>query len=157
MAPRRPSAPPPEQLRSRPADSDLTDPRTVTAFSTVQRLVRLYLGVSILTLAVIVALRNHASEVNSAVWTRGVIVVATALLLVGFARRAARGSRGAYRRLRIVSILTPVAIAVIIAVPGTFPLWMKIDQGICGAVMIAVAVIANGPHLRAVFSSTSAG
>ncbi len=137
-------------------EDDLDHPQTRKAFRVIRALVGGYLVLGVVTLGVIVALRNDAAQVNSAVWTRATIVVVTAVLLIMFIGRAARGSRGAYRRLRIVSIITPVAIAVIIAVPGTFPLWMKIEQGICGLVMIAVAVIANGSHLRGVFAARRA-
>jgi hypothetical protein len=132
---------------------DLTHPRTARAFRTIRRLVLAYLGVSVVALAAIVLMRHHAAEVNSAVWTRGVIVVATAALLLLFATRAAQGSRGAYRRLRIISIVTVLAIAAIIASPGTFPVWLKVEQGVCGLIMAGVAVVANGPRLRALFAA----
>lgn len=132
---------------------NLDHPRTLNAFRNIKRLVAGYLAIGVLALVAIVLLRNNAAEVNSAVWTRSVIVVITAVLLLTFTVRAARGSRGAYRRLRIVSIITPVAIAVIIAVPGAFPLWMKIEQGLCGLVMIGVAAIVNGRHLRSLLAA----
>ena len=132
----------------------LDHPRTRNAFRNVKRLVAGYLGLGVLALVATVLLRHDSAEVNSAVWTRGIIVIATALLLLSFTIRASRGSRGAYRRLRIVSIVTPMAIAVIIALPGTFPLWMKIEQGVCGVVMIFLAVIVNGKHLRASFAAS---
>ena len=30
-----------------------------------------------------------------------------------------------------------IAIAVIIALPGTFPLWMKLEQAVCGLLLIS--------------------
>jgi hypothetical protein len=42
-----------------------------------------------------------------------------------------------------------VAIVVIIAIPGSFPLWMKIEQGACGLVLLGVVAIVNGKQLRA--------
>jgi hypothetical protein len=128
---------------------DLTHPRTAGAVRTIRRLVLAYLAVSVAALVAIVLMRDDAAEVNSAVWTRGIIVVVTAALMLLFATRAAQGSGGAYRRLRIISIITVVAIAAIIAAPGTFPVWMKIEQGLCGLIMAGVAVLANGPRLRA--------
>ena len=71
-----------------------------------------------LTLVAIVLLRNHATVVNSAVWTHGTIVAASALLLFTFTVRAAGGSRRAYLRLWIASAVMMVAIAVIIASPA---------------------------------------
>jgi hypothetical protein len=64
-----------------------THPRTRTAFRSTELLVGGYTGISVLALA-IVLLRNHATVVNSAVWTHGTIVAASALLLFAFAVRA---------------------------------------------------------------------
>ena len=130
-----------------------TRPRTHKAFHSTKLLVGSYAGISVLTLVAIALLRNHAAVVNSAVWTHGISVAASALLLFTFTVRAAGGSRRAYLRLRIASAVMVVAIAVIIALPGTFPLWMKIEQGVCGLVLIAVVVIVNGGHLRSLFAA----
>ena len=46
-----------------------------------------------------------------------------------------------------------VAIAVIIVLPGTFPLWMKIEQGACGLLLAGVVVIVNGGHMRSLFAA----
>lgn len=121
---------------------------------TVRRLISVYLLIGVGALGAVVVLRHHKAEVNSAVWTRSVIVVVTALLLLTFATRAAQGSRGAYRRLRIISIITAVALGVIAALPGsTFPLWMRIEQGVACVVMLAAAVLANGRPTRALFAA----
>jgi FtsH-binding integral membrane protein len=130
----------------------LDRPRSQPALRTVTLLVGCYLGISVLALAAIVVLRNNAAAVNSAVWIRGIVVVASAFLMITFAARAARGSSRAYLRLRIVSAVMVLAIAVIIALPGTFPLWMKIEQGICGLLLIGVVVIVNGKQLRSSFA-----
>ena len=45
------------------------------------------------------------------------------------------------------------AIAVIIALPGSFPLWMKAEQGVAGLFMIGVAVLVNGSQLRSLFAA----
>jgi hypothetical protein len=112
-----------------------------------------YLGISVLTLVAIAVLRDDAAAVNAAVWIRGTIVVASASLTFAFAVRAARGSRRAYLRLRIVSAVMLVAIAVIIVLPGTFPLWMKIEQGACGLLLTGVVVVVNGRRIRSLFAS----
>jgi hypothetical protein len=134
------------------AQEHLDHPRTLAAFRDVKRLVGCYLGVSVLTFVAIVLLRGHTAEVNSAVWTRGTIVVASSLLTFAFVVRAAQGSRRAFLRLRIVSAIMVAAIAAIIAVPGTFPLWMKIEQGVCGLLLVGVVVLVNGKHLRSLFT-----
>lgn len=122
-------------------------------FRRIKLLIGCYLGISVITLAVIVLLRNHAADVNSVVWTRGVIVVASALLTLSFATHAARGARRSFLRLRIISIVMPLAIVVIIVLPGTFPLWMKLEQAVCGVLLVTVAVLVNGGHLRSQFSA----
>jgi hypothetical protein len=46
-----------------------------------------------------------------------------------------------------------VAIAVILAIPSDFPLWFKIEQGVCGLLLLGVVAITNGRQLRSVFAS----
>ncbi|MFH8629359.1 hypothetical protein ACH4CC_05750 [Streptomyces lydicus] len=133
-------------------EENLHQPRSRTAFRATKLLVGCYLGISVVTLVAIVLLRGNAALVTDAVWVRVVIVVASALLMFVSAVRTARGSRRAYRRLRILSGVMLVAIAVILAVPGAFPLWLKIEQGVCGLVLLGVAALVNGKHLRAVFA-----
>jgi hypothetical protein len=133
------------------APSQTKRPGAVKALQAIKELAAGYLALSVLTLATIVARRHDAHAVNSAVWTHGIIVTASAFLTLVFVIRAARGSRRAYLRLRIVSIVMPLAILGIIALPGTFPLWMKIEQAVCGVMLVAIAVLANNPRLRSAF------
>jgi uncharacterized membrane protein len=132
---------------------DLTHAHAENPFLAIRRLLLAYLGVSAAALVAIVLMRDDAAEVNSAVWTRGIIVLVAAALMLLFATRAMQGSRAAYRRLRIISIVTVAAIAAIIASPGPFPVWLKIEQGVCGLLMAGIAVLANGSHLRALFAT----
>ena len=110
-----------------------------------------YLAVSITALTVATLMRNHHAEVNSAVWTRGTIAVVSALLTAMFAARTARGGRRAYLRLRIVSAITVAGFALVLALPG-FPVWMKVEQGVCGLLLLGVVAIVNGRELRAAFT-----
>jgi hypothetical protein len=100
-------------------------------FRVIKGLLLGYLGIGIAALVAVILLRNHPAEVNGPAWVRSIIVVATALILLSAATLAARGSRGAFLRLRIISIVTTVAIVVIVALPGTFPVWLKIEQSVC--------------------------
>lgn len=105
---------------------------------TAELLTGAYLVLSLGTLAATVLLRDHPSLVNDAAWVRGVIVAASSALTFTFAVRAARGSRRAHLRLRLVAGIMLVAIVVIIALPGTFPLWMKLEQGVCGLLLLGL-------------------
>jgi hypothetical protein len=122
-------------------------------FSRVKALVGTYLGVSAATIVAVVLLRNDAAMVNAAVWIRSTIVLASALLTLSFVIRAARGSRRAFLRLRIVSAVMVIAIATIIALPGTFPTWLKIEQGVCGLLLLGVVALVNGKALRSAFAA----
>ena len=135
------------------AEEHLNHPRSRTAFRSVKLLVGSYLGISVLTLVAIVLLRNNTALVTPAVWIRGTIVVASALLTASFAAQMARGSSGGYLRLRLVSAIMLVAIVVIIVLPDPFPLWMKIEQGVCGLLLLGVVVVVNGKHLRSAFAT----
>jgi len=131
----------------------LNHPRSQTAMRSVKLLIGGYLGLSLLTFIGIVLLRDNPAIVTDAVWVRGTIVAASALLTAWFTAQMARGSSRGYLRLRIVSGIMLIAIVVIIALPGTFPLWMKIEQGVCGLLLLGVVIIINGKQLRSTFAS----
>jgi hypothetical protein len=118
----------------------------------VRLLVGAYLGLSVLTLVAIVLLRDNTAMVTTPVWVRGSIVLASALLTSVFTAQMARGSRTGYLRVRLVSAIMLVAIAVIIALPDPFPVWLKAEQGVCGLLLLGVVVLVNGKQLRARFA-----
>lgn len=135
--------------------SNAVSPRR--AFRPVIALVAIYLGLSVATIGTAIVFRNDPTLVNSAVWIRGSIVAITAALMLRFAIGAGAGSARHYLRLRIVSAIMVVAIAVILlAIPGDFPLWMKLEQATCGVILIAVVVLANTGSRRSVFASKKA-
>jgi hypothetical protein len=104
-------------------------------------LVRGYVAVSLVTLAALIVFRHEAAAVTTAVWIRGTIVAAGSLVTLFLAIRAAGGDRRMLRRLRIVTSIMRVAIVVIIALPGTFPLWFKLEQGVCGLLLLPVVLL----------------
>jgi hypothetical protein len=121
---------------------------TSSAQRGIVALVGSYLGISVLTLAAIIPFRNDPDIVNTAVWIRGTIVVASATLMFVFAVRAFRGDDRSHLRVRIISAVMLVAIVVIICLPGTFPVWMKLEQGVCGGLLFVVVILANRKSLR---------
>jgi hypothetical protein len=122
---------------------------TAASFRPVLLLTGGYAALSVLTLLVIVLFRDNHTMVTDAVWVRATIVVASSLLTFSFARSAARGSKKGFLRLRIVSAVMFVAIVVIVALPGLFPAWLRIEQAVCGLLLLGVTVLVNSRRLRA--------
>ncbi|MFF0579773.1 hypothetical protein [Streptosporangium saharense] len=89
---------------------------------------------------------------NWVVWLRGAAVAAASVWLVTLAGQAARGRRSAYVRIRFVTIAAPVGIALIILAPDSgYPGWMKVEQGVIGVLVAAVAIAVNRRAVREAF------
>jgi hypothetical protein len=108
--------------------------RTLRDMKTTRILVAGYLVLSVLTVVAVFLMRHHAGLVNPAVWVRTCIVASSAALMMSFVLRNAK------KRLRLVSTIMLVAIAVILAVPGDFPLWLKVEQAVCGLLLAGVVI-----------------
>ncbi|OLZ51157.1 hypothetical protein BS329_17230 [Amycolatopsis coloradensis] len=132
--------------------TELGHPRSRAAFVRMKVLVSCYIGLSVLALVVAYLWRNRPDLVTDVVWVRGEGVLIASVVLFLFVVGTARGRRGAHLRLRIASAAMVAAIAVLISLPGFLPWWMRIEQGLCGLVLIGIAVIANGGHLRSLFA-----
>ncbi|WP_307793388.1 hypothetical protein [Amycolatopsis sp. MtRt-6] len=139
-------------MNAKTANRNIAGSEARSALGTVKSLVTCYLVLSVLTLGAIVLMRNNPDLVTDAVWIRGSIVAVTAFLMLSFASGAAKGNPRALLRLRLVSAIMVVVIAVIIALPGGFPTWMKIEQAVCGVLLLGVVGIANGKRVRSAFS-----
>ena len=139
-----------------PTNTVTVESRGATALRATTILAAAYAGVSVVTLIAVILLRNNPDIVNVAVWIRGCFAAASGVTLTLFGISAARGSRPAYRRVRIISVVIVVAIAAIILLPGTFPLWMKIEQGVCELLLIGVVILANRRNVRAQFATRKA-
>lgn len=129
-------------------EEQLNNPHTERLIRRVKVLALSYFGISILTLVAIPVFRNNPVMVTPAVWVRGSIVVASSVVMTSFVFQMARGRSRAYLRLRLVSAIMLVAVVIIIAIPGDFPLWMKLEQGICGVLLLGICIIVNGKQLR---------
>lgn len=126
-------------------------------FDTVRRLWWLCAAVSLIALAVAAVLAMvDPVEVNWVVWLRGSVVAAASLVFVAVTRAASRGSRRAFTRMRWISILAPIGIGLIIVSPDSgYPLWMKLEQGLIGILIVAIAVLLNRRSTRAAFPKES--
>jgi hypothetical protein len=43
-------------------------------------------------------------------------------------------------------------VVVILALPGTFPLWLKLEPGVCGLLLLGVVVSVNRSRIRSLFT-----
>lgn len=102
-----------------------------------------YAAVSVLTVVTVILFRHDTAMVTSGVWVRGSIVAAASLLTLLIAVRADRGDRRMLLRLRIVTAITLVAIVVIVALPGAFPVWFRLEQAICGLLLLPAVILIN--------------
>ena len=128
--------------------------RSRSILRAVTALAGAYLGLSVLTLGAIILFRDNPAIVSIAVWIRGSLVVASAVVLFLASLRASGGDARAFLRVRLISAIVLVAIVVIIALPGTFPLWLKIEQAVCGFLLLGVVILVNGRRLRAHFAAS---
>ncbi|MEV4503188.1 hypothetical protein [Streptomyces klenkii] len=134
-----------------PAEN-LSHPRIQRALRSTKRLVACYVGLSVGTLAAVIVLRDQHDIVTGAVWVRTSIVVAASLLMASFAAGTARGHSRSYLRLRLSSAAMVAAIAVIVALPGTFPAWLRAEQAVCGLLLLGVVLAVNGKRMRSAFA-----
>ena len=122
--------------------------------NTVVKLLAAFLVISVSTVVAVVLMRHNPVLVTTSVWVRTPLVAASAAVLLLLARRAAGGHRGSFRRLRIISMVVLAAIVGVVAWPGAFPVWLRVEQAVCGLLMLSVVVRTN---LRVVRSSIEGG
>lgn len=134
------------------SDAGRTHPRTVRAFTWILWLLvaELVLGVGAVVVALVLA--ADGDSVPFAVWMRTLVVLAMTATLFYFARRARRGWRWAYLRLRLFAQIFPVITLVMAAIPGLYPVWMVTEQIVFSLIMIGIADFLTSDHMRAVFA-----
>ncbi len=120
-----------------------------TAFRPVLMLLWSFLAVSAAMVAFLGVLTAAGVGVDIAIWIRCSIVLGSAVVLLIFGIGAARGSRNVLLRLRIVAPIVVAAVVVIVSIPGFLPDWVRVEQAVCGALVLPVAIIANLPRTRA--------
>jgi hypothetical protein len=122
-----------------------------TAFRPVLALLACYLLVSAATEAVLVGQSVAGIRVDGAEWTRCSIVLASAIAALLLAIAASRGHRTAFLRVRIISVVVVIGLGVVAAIPGFLPPWVRIEQAVCGLLLLPVAILVNLPRTRALF------
>jgi len=108
-----------------------------------------YVGVNAAAFIAVIALHGKAGQVNSTVWIRGTILFVTSLLLLAFTNHITRGSRKALLRVRIISTILLASVIVLLVVGHQLlPLWMKLEQAVCGLLLLGIVILVNGKPVR---------
>ncbi|MET1071342.1 MAG: hypothetical protein ABWY11_01720 [Umezawaea sp.] len=127
------------------------DTDTRPAFRTAKALVAAYGGLSAVVFTAVVILSTTGHEVTPFMWGRAGGVLVSAVVTYWLTVVAARGARWAYVRLRIISVVVPIAIVVIDLVADGLPTWFVVLQIACALAIGATAFIVNGSRLRGAF------
>ncbi|HTF51347.1 MAG TPA: hypothetical protein VK735_28220 [Pseudonocardia sp.] len=126
------------------------------AFQTARRLIIAFIALSAATLvAAFFISHSDPALVSSTVWTRATIVLLDSLVALSYAKRAARGLAKGYRNLRWLSAGSVVGVVVLVSLPGLLPGWMKLEQVVCGLLLIGVVVSINYTKVRALYADCS--
>lgn len=116
-----------------------------------------FLLVSIAMEAVLVVQSLSGTSVDDSVWIRCSLVLGSSVVLLLLGASAARGSRNAWIRTRIIAPVVVVAVVVIVSIPGFLPDWVRLEQAVCGALVLPVAIILNLPRAAALFPKPAKG
>lgn len=122
------------------------------AFRPVVLLSWAFVAVSAAMIAFLSLATATGTAFEIAIWIRCALVLASGIVVVAMAVAAARGSRGAWVRLRIVSPIIVAAVIVIVSIPGFLPDGVRIEQAVCGLLLLPVAILVNLPRMRALFT-----
>ncbi|MBO8190619.1 hypothetical protein ITI46_02705 [Streptomyces oryzae] len=130
----------------------VTDPDARHKLHIAQVLLGGYAALSVLTLLAIVVFSGNPDMVTDAVWIRGTVLAVASLVTFALGVSMAQGARRNYRRVQIIALAQVVAVVVIESVPGAFPLWFKVENGMCGALLVIVVLVTLARTVRSTFA-----
>jgi xanthine/uracil permease len=100
-----------------------------------------YVIFSALTLTDVIVLSSSAVFANNTpVWIVCALIFASGVVAFIFSLRIHQGARGLVLPMRIIAIAFALAIAIVLALPGRYPTWMRTEQVICVAFLLGAAV-----------------
>ncbi|MCX5206359.1 hypothetical protein OG897_33750 [Streptomyces sp. NBC_00237] len=126
-------------------------PQVHEAVATLKKSIVLYGVVSAVVLATVAVLAIGGHAVSSFMWVRSALLLAVTVLIHRMAVAVAKGSRRAYERVSALTVVLPVAIVGVDAIPGLCPPWFAVMQGVSALALVLAAVTVRGTALRAVF------
>jgi len=121
-------------------------------FNLLKKIVTMYGVMSGIVLGTVVVLAAVGDSVTSFMWGRSIGVLASALVTYWLVGRASKGARWAYVRVRIISVVVPVAIVAVDLIPGLCPMWFLVMQAMCAIALGAAAFVVNASPVRAAFA-----
>jgi peptidoglycan/LPS O-acetylase OafA/YrhL len=110
-------------------------------------------GLCLSLLSAAFALRHGISP---AVWVRSTIVLIVGLFMLLCGKQMRGGRRRAYVRAKWIAVLGTVGFVGVAALPGPFPVWMRIEQGAQGMLFLALAWMLTRPALASFFPRVEA-
>ncbi|WP_199785837.1 hypothetical protein [Amycolatopsis sp. AA4] len=109
-------------------------------FGLVKGFVAAYGAMGAAVFGTIVALAAADGTATGFMWTRSALVPVSAAIVYWLVTLAARGSRRAYQRARLIAVVAPIALVGVDLIPGVCPLWFLLLQTAC-AVLLACAAV----------------
>ncbi|MCU1421831.1 MAG: hypothetical protein JWN36_1482 [Microbacteriaceae bacterium] len=134
------------------APRSTADAGRLAAFRPILILLASFLLVSAAMEAVLIVESASGNPIDAAIWIRCSLVLGSSVVLLLLGVFAARGSRPAWRRLSIIAPVVVVAVIVIVSIPGFLPDWVRLEQAVCGLLVLPVAILLNLPRARALFA-----
>ncbi|TJZ57361.1 hypothetical protein FCH28_08020 [Streptomyces piniterrae] len=136
------------------APAHYSHPDAQRTFGKAKFLVAAYGALSAAVLITVVVLAVTGRTVTSFMWGRSAGVLASAAVTYWLTVLASRGARWAYLRMRLISVIVPIAIIAIDMIPGALPPWFVVMQVACALALGASAFLVNGAGLRAAFAKS---
>jgi len=128
------------------------DAARLAAFRPILVLLSAFVLVSAAMEAVLIVETVNGNRMDVAIWIRCSLVLGSSIVLLLLGVFAARGSRPAWRRLSIIAPVVVIAVIVIVSIPGFLPDWVRLEQAVCGLLVLPVAILLNLPRTRALFA-----
>lgn len=100
-------------------------------------------------------LQTTRQQLSITLWTRPIPIVIVAGVYVWVAKQLRRGNRRAFLRVRLVCVAGLVAVGWLL-LSGEYPGWLRVVQVLQLITLVALAVVANRPTVRAAFAQDPA-
>jgi len=121
-------------------------------FDTVKKCVVVYGVIGAIIVETLGVVSWSGGDVSTFMWVRAAILLAITPVFSWLTVRASRGMRKSFERLRLVSIILPVAIVVVDLIPGLCPAWYAGMQAVSALALAAVAVLLRRRVLNGAFA-----